>query len=218
MPPEKQKKEPRLSNGTIGLMVGFAVGADILGGLIGLIPFVGWVINVGIDFFVFGMLWLWFTRHRVSFTGTRAFVFAGFALLEFIPGIQEFPLWILDVVAVCIMVRLEDKLHLTSVQQKLQAGKKIGVLMAKNKRIGALMDSTEKGKQIRQQILQSQRQSLAQKKSSGEGTQEKTKETPKQLPKNETIDKPNPIIPPKKETPAQLPQIGTNARFPTPEA
>jgi hypothetical protein len=46
----------------------------------------------------------------VSFTKTRAFVFFGLAILKLFPVIDAFPLWTLDVVAVCVMTMAEDKI------------------------------------------------------------------------------------------------------------
>ncbi len=169
MPPEKQKKEPRLSNSTIGLMIAFTLAFDILEALLGLIPIAGWIANIGIDFFVFAMLYLWYMLHGVNFTRTRAMVFMGLGLLKFIPLIQEFPLWTLDVIAVGMMVRIEDKSGISLNKKNLASGAKkitkgLGAAV-KNKNIAGLLNRSEQGRQFRQQILQSQRQSLAEKKS-----------------------------------------------------
>ncbi|MEI6850261.1 MAG: hypothetical protein WCK29_04450, partial [archaeon] len=86
----------------------------------------------------------------------------------FIPVIEEFPLWTLDVMAVGMLVRMEDKFNITASKESLTAGAKKmtkGLKTAvQNKRIGGLLDRSEQGRQFRQQILESQRQSLAEKK------------------------------------------------------
>jgi len=47
---------------------------------------------------------------KVNFTRTRAFIFFGLAFLEFIPVVDEFPLWTLDVIAIIMMVAAEDRI------------------------------------------------------------------------------------------------------------
>jgi hypothetical protein len=47
---------------------------------------------------------------KVNFTRTRALVFFGLAFLEFIPVVDEFPLWVIDVIAVIMMVAAEDRI------------------------------------------------------------------------------------------------------------
>lgn len=63
-----------------------------------------------IDPLVLGILWMYFYFVcKVNFTRTRAFVFFGLALLEFIPIVKQFPLWSADVIAVIIMTNMQDK-------------------------------------------------------------------------------------------------------------
>ncbi len=218
MPPENQKKEPRLTNGTIGLMVGFALAADILEALIGLIPVVGWGVNIAIDLLVGGALILWFAFHRVNFRGTRLFVFSALALLKFIPGIEELPLWIMDVVAVSIMVRMEDKVGISAARgvagaQKIARGlnavvknQRIAKLINNQRGIGGFLQKPqEKPQQTREQIIEKQKQLNEEKKERiAEPKKEKKSNTPADLPK--------------KENPQPLPEIGKNSRQPTPEA
>ena len=47
---------------------------------------------------------------KVNFTRTRALVYFGLAFLEFIPVVDEFPLWTIDIIAVLMMVAAEDRM------------------------------------------------------------------------------------------------------------
>ncbi len=63
------------------------------------------------DPLVLAMFWFIFRFFlKVNFTRTRALVFFGMALLEFIPLIKDFPLWTLDVATVMMMVAAEDRI------------------------------------------------------------------------------------------------------------
>ncbi|MEI8337824.1 MAG: hypothetical protein WCF92_01605 [bacterium] len=204
MPPEKQKKEPRLTNGTIGLMFGFALFFDILEALIGLVPIIGWGVNIVLDVLVFAILWIWFVRHKVNFTKNRALVFIGLGLLKFIPVIEEFPLWIMDVIAVSTMVRMEDKLNLKFTKENITGavGKNITrklSTVAKNPLVTRLLNNQrdwkgqveEKPKETRKQIIDKQVQLNEEKKA--------------RIASNSKIET-------KKETPVKLPEIGTNTK------
>jgi hypothetical protein len=59
------------------------------------------------------LVFFWFIFYfflKVNFTRTRALVFFGMALLEFIPVVKDFPLWTADVIAVMMMVAAEDRI------------------------------------------------------------------------------------------------------------
>ena len=181
MPPAEQKKEPRISNSWFGFLVGFALFFDILEFLVGLIPVAGWIANIVIDGLVGAVLYAIFWWLGVNFTRNRVIVFAGLALLKCIPLVEEAPLWILDVVAVCSMVRIEDKLNIRLTKESIAssaAGKQIaGRLNAvvKNQRIAKLLNN-QRGiggflqkpldgpKQFRQQIIERQKQLNEEKK------------------------------------------------------
>ena len=72
---------------------------------------IGVILNRLIDVFVLAGFWMAFKSQGVSFTKTRAFVFFGFALLEMFPGVDAFPLWTADVIAVMAMTTAEDKIE-----------------------------------------------------------------------------------------------------------
>ena len=168
MPPEKQKKTRRLSDSEIILIITITTVVDLFQMVIAWLLdwfLIGIVINWCIDFFMGAFLYFWFNSHNISFKGTKKFIVIGLGLLKIVPFIGDgFPLWILDVIFVVIMTRIEDKVGITNPEAKARAAKRTLTLMAKNKRIGGIMDRTEKGREMRQQILASQRQSLAEKK------------------------------------------------------
>ena len=174
MPPEKQKKGSRLSTGEILLILAFTGSIDALQILISWILdwiVIGLLINWCIDFLMGWFLFFWFNSHNISFKGTKKIIVWGAALFKFVPFIGDgFPLWILDIIFVIIIVKIEDKVGLKNPEQIARAGNRTLTLMAKNKRMGAIMDSTKQGKEIRQQILANQRQTLT-KKESGKPTQ-----------------------------------------------
>jgi hypothetical protein len=64
-----------------------------------------------IDFFITG--WFWFLFYffcKVNFTRTRALVYFGIALLEFVPYVGILPLWTFDIIAVIMIIRAEDRI------------------------------------------------------------------------------------------------------------
>ena len=93
----------------------FALTTDLLQILLDAVV-IGVVVNRVIDLLMTIIFWILFKMKGVSFTKTRAFVFFGLAFLEMFPGVDAFPLWTLDVVAVCFMVMAEDKLGQTGKQ------------------------------------------------------------------------------------------------------
>jgi len=108
---EKQEKEERINNVTAGLMVAVALlydGVQMFLEWIGIGFIVNWILNIWawLTFFV------WFKLRGVSFAANpkRALAFNGGFLIEFIPIIEELPIWTAVVVVTVITVRLEDKL------------------------------------------------------------------------------------------------------------
>lgn len=75
---------------------------------------IGGVINRFIDIGMTIIYFRWFKAYGVDFKKTRALIFFGLAALEFIPVVDALPLWIIDVVAVIITVRMEDRLGMST--------------------------------------------------------------------------------------------------------
>jgi len=104
--------EKRISGNTAIILILFAICVDLGQAILEWIT-LGisdvWDILI-VDPMMLGLLWFVFWRLGVNFTKTRALVFVGIGLLEFIPVIKEFPLWTIDVLAVIAMTTAEDKL------------------------------------------------------------------------------------------------------------
>jgi hypothetical protein len=71
---------------------------------------IGIVINPILDIGVGFLFHRIFKSKGVNFKGTIALVFFGLAFLEFVPVVAEFPLWTIDIIAVIIMTKAEDRL------------------------------------------------------------------------------------------------------------
>lgn len=112
-------QQARISINTAIVMVVFAVCVDmgqifiewtldwILVGLA-----LNWLIDLAMEF----GYWLWFRSLGVKFKGMKAVIFIGLGFFKLFPGLDEFPLWTLDVVAVIFMTGLEDKLGMSTKQ------------------------------------------------------------------------------------------------------
>lgn len=105
--------KPRISWAWTIILVTIAVALDIWQAILEWVTF---GISDLFDIFVFDPLILagfWFIFYfflKVNFTRTRALVFFGIGLLEFIPIIKDFPLWTIDIIAVIMMVAAEDRI------------------------------------------------------------------------------------------------------------
>jgi hypothetical protein len=108
-------KDQRISGNVTILLVLFALFVDLI--QIGLDAVVlGAILNRIIDIGVLIILWAVFRAYKVDFKKTRALIFFGLAALEFFPVVDALPLWIIDVVAVIITVRIEDRLGMSTEQ------------------------------------------------------------------------------------------------------
>lgn len=103
----------RISINTVVILTIFALVIDLAQILLDAVV-IGVVVNRIIDVFVTFGFWLVFRFMGVSFTKTRALIFFGLAFLEMFPGLDAFPLWTIDVVAVCVATMAEDKLGQTT--------------------------------------------------------------------------------------------------------
>ncbi len=101
-------KNPRISGNSTILLVLSAVFIDMIEVILGAVA-IGEILNSIIDVVVTLMYMLWFRAYKVNFRKTRAIIFFGIAALELIPVVNILPLWIIDVVAVIITVRMEDR-------------------------------------------------------------------------------------------------------------
>jgi len=103
------KKEPRISGAT-GFFMLFAAGS--MDGLQILLEWlvIGLFINWFIDICVWGLFFLWFKSKGVNFNLKKRLIFNGLAFLEIIPVVGELPLWILDISAMIVIVKTEDKM------------------------------------------------------------------------------------------------------------
>lgn len=104
-------------------MVLFALFIDTIELILGVVA-IGEFVNSLIDIAVTGIYLFWFWAYKVDFKKTRALIFFGIAALEFIPVVNVLPLWIIDVVAVIITVRMEDRLGMSTEQILNDPGKR----------------------------------------------------------------------------------------------
>jgi hypothetical protein len=107
-------QEKRISGNTAILMVLVAFAIDLLQIALDLLAGIGIIANRLVDILALGFFWLWFRSKKVSFTKTRAIIFFGLAIAEMLPGVDAFPLWIIDVLAVIITVSMEDRLGINA--------------------------------------------------------------------------------------------------------
>ena len=103
------KKEHRISGATGFFMLLVAGSMD---GLQILLEWavIGLFINWFIDICVWGLFFLWFKSKGVNFNLKKGLIFNGLAFLEIIPVVGELPLWILDISAMIVIVKTEDKM------------------------------------------------------------------------------------------------------------
>ncbi|MES2224005.1 MAG: hypothetical protein V4469_03700 [Patescibacteria group bacterium] len=107
------QNQKRLSGNTPILMVFLAFTIDLV--QIGLDAIViGVVVNRLIDIAVGWLFYRWFKSNGVDFKKTRALIFFGLAFLEMLPGVDAFPLWIIDIIAVIVSVKIEDELGINT--------------------------------------------------------------------------------------------------------
>jgi hypothetical protein len=118
---------PRISWAWTIILVTMAATFDIGQGLA---EFITGGLSNAIDLLVIDPLitaLFWFIFYffcKVNFTRTRAFVYFGIALLEFVPYVGILPLWTFDIIAVIMMIRAEDKLpFLKKLDQSTQTNK-----------------------------------------------------------------------------------------------
>ncbi len=116
-------KDQRITSNVMILMVLFALFIDMGEIILGAVA-IGEILNSIIDVAVTGIYMFWFWSYKVNFKKTRALIFFGIAALEFIPVVNVLPLWIIDVVAVIITVRMEDRLGMSTEQILSDTGKR----------------------------------------------------------------------------------------------
>ncbi|MES2060076.1 MAG: hypothetical protein V4438_03535 [Patescibacteria group bacterium] len=102
----------RIGSAAAIVFVTFALAVDLLQILLDVVV-IGAVVNRIIDIVVLILFWIAFKLKGVNFTKTRALIFFGLALIELIPGVDVFPLWTIDIIAVIFLVMAEDKLGQT---------------------------------------------------------------------------------------------------------
>lgn len=104
------QKRTRISNATgffMMMVAGFIDGMQILLEWI----IVGFFINWFIDICVWVLFFLWFKKNGVNLMNLKnGLIFNGLAFLEIIPGVDELPLWILDIGIMTAKVKIEDKM------------------------------------------------------------------------------------------------------------
>ncbi len=135
----------RISTNTAIVMVVFAVSVDLSQIFIEwtlswiLIGFaINWLIDIGMQF----GYWMWFRAKGVNFRGTIALIFFGLGFLELFPGLTEFPLWMIDVLAVILLTNMEDRLGMSGKQ--LVEDKRTGRILKRG-----IMRATNRGMQNR---------------------------------------------------------------------
>lgn len=105
--------QKRLTGNTPILMVFLAVVIDLAQIILDFI-LIGLVVNRLIDILVLILYFVWFRANKVSFTKMRALIFFGLGFVEFLPALDAFPLWTIDIIAVIITVKMEDRLGINA--------------------------------------------------------------------------------------------------------
>ena len=119
-----EETKPKYRMGTAGIVfwIAFAALADLLS----LIPFVGDF--VGPIFWVCASIYLW--KVGCGLLNARRLATSLISMIaEMIPGVQEFPLILAGIIAIIIMVRVEDK---TGISVPGIGGKKTGSTLVQN--------------------------------------------------------------------------------------
>ena len=101
----------RIDSETGRLMVITALGFDFFQGIIGMLPFVGFILAPLISFLIWLTFWIWLKLHGVSLGDNikrMAIMFGGF-LLELVPILNILPVWTLTIFITVLMVQRDDK-------------------------------------------------------------------------------------------------------------
>ncbi len=110
-PESIEPPQERIDSGTGKLMVAVAFGFDLFQGVVGLTPFVGWVLSPMIGLIIWLTFWIWLKLHGVSVVESverMAILFGGF-LVELVPILNILPVWTLTIFVTVLLVQREDK-------------------------------------------------------------------------------------------------------------
>lgn len=100
---------PKIGNAMAFFMLAAAGSIDLIQIVLEWIV-VGFFINWAIDIGAWVLFFLWFKSRGVSFMNIKkAGVFTGLAFLEIIPVVDELPLWVLDILLMIAIVKVENK-------------------------------------------------------------------------------------------------------------
>lgn len=107
---EDESQKPKISRITFGLMLAVAILFDLASFLINLIPFVGGAVSsITITPLATLTFFLWFKMHGVSYNKTSRWATAIITpIIEFIPVLNAFPTWILEVIIITVSVNAEE--------------------------------------------------------------------------------------------------------------
>lgn len=110
----KRSVEPpqeKIDSGTGQLMVAVALSLDILQGIIGILPVVGFILAPLISLFIWLIFWVWLRFHGVSLTKNikRTVLMWGGFFLELIPILNILPIWTITIFIIVLLVRNQDK-------------------------------------------------------------------------------------------------------------
>lgn len=100
---------PRPINiGMLILLLMFSFAVDIFQLVLDLIPMIGWIINVGVDFIVGWIFFLWFKIIGVKYTKRTTMAFIAGFILDLIPYIDTLA-WTIDVIMIYASTHISSR-------------------------------------------------------------------------------------------------------------
>jgi hypothetical protein len=102
-------EKSNLTEKNIAKIIGLSIIVDLIQTSLDLVPVIGWILNIAIDFIAWATLYMLFKRYGVNFNSFKRFMYFNSGLiLDFFPFINSFA-WTIDVILVIWTVKQEER-------------------------------------------------------------------------------------------------------------